>query len=177
MQLSLYQMGARESWRLETSAQSYFYVLTGEKVPVEHSEEELERVQDDGGRDRRRDPQAALRADALAGDLPLLRLPDHLPGGGEVEFPPDAPLSGARQGTMTIGTSLFLIAVGAILRYAVDATVAGLDIQTAGLILMIIGVDRPGDRPVHAGQRRGAVPTTGGLRGPARESVATELDG
>jgi uncharacterized membrane protein HdeD (DUF308 family) len=41
---------------------------------------------------------------------------------------------------MTIGTSLFLIAVGAILRYAVDATVAGLDIQTAGLILMVIGV-------------------------------------
>jgi hypothetical protein len=41
---------------------------------------------------------------------------------------------------MAIGTSLFLIAVGAILRYAVDATVAGLDIQTAGLILMIVGV-------------------------------------
>jgi uncharacterized membrane protein HdeD (DUF308 family) len=41
---------------------------------------------------------------------------------------------------MTIGTSLFLIAVGAILRYAVDATVAGLDIQTAGLILMVVGV-------------------------------------
>ena len=44
VQLSLYQMGARESWRLETSAQSYLYVLTGERVPVEHSEEELERV-------------------------------------------------------------------------------------------------------------------------------------
>lgn len=41
---------------------------------------------------------------------------------------------------MTIGTSLFLIAVGAILRYAVDATVAGIDIQAAGLILIIIGV-------------------------------------
>src|SRR5918992_1536270 len=44
VQLSLYQMGARESWRLKTSAQSYFYVLTGDKVPVEHSEEELDRV-------------------------------------------------------------------------------------------------------------------------------------
>ncbi|MBN1528729.1 MAG: ATP-dependent helicase [Thermoleophilaceae bacterium] len=44
VQLSLYQMGARESWKLETSAQSYFYVLTGEKVPVKHSEEELDRV-------------------------------------------------------------------------------------------------------------------------------------
>jgi DNA helicase II / ATP-dependent DNA helicase PcrA len=49
VQLSLYQMGARESWRLETSAQSYFYVLTGEKVPVEHSEEELERVKETVG--------------------------------------------------------------------------------------------------------------------------------
>ena len=44
VQLSLYQMGARESWRLETSAQSYLYVLSGERVPVEHSAEELERV-------------------------------------------------------------------------------------------------------------------------------------
>src|SRR5688572_14131821 len=44
VQLSVYQMGARESWGLETSAQSYFYVLTGEKVPVAHSEAELERV-------------------------------------------------------------------------------------------------------------------------------------
>src|SRR4051794_10629027 len=44
VQLSLYQMGARASWRLETSAQSYFYVMSGERVPVEHSEEELERV-------------------------------------------------------------------------------------------------------------------------------------
>jgi DNA helicase II / ATP-dependent DNA helicase PcrA len=46
VQLSLYQMGARESWRLETSAQSYLYVMSGEKVPVEHSDEELERVRD-----------------------------------------------------------------------------------------------------------------------------------
>jgi DNA helicase-2/ATP-dependent DNA helicase PcrA len=44
VQLSLYQIGARESWRLDTSAQSYFFVLTGEKVPVDHSPEELERV-------------------------------------------------------------------------------------------------------------------------------------
>jgi DNA helicase-2/ATP-dependent DNA helicase PcrA len=44
VQLSVYQMGARESWGIETSAQSYFYVLTGERVPVKHSDEELERV-------------------------------------------------------------------------------------------------------------------------------------
>jgi hypothetical protein len=41
---------------------------------------------------------------------------------------------------MTVGGSLFLIAVGAILYFAVTATVAGLDIQTVGLILMIVGV-------------------------------------
>jgi DNA helicase-2/ATP-dependent DNA helicase PcrA len=44
IQLSIYQMGARESWQLPTAAQSYLYVLDGEKVPVSHSEEELERV-------------------------------------------------------------------------------------------------------------------------------------
>ena len=41
---------------------------------------------------------------------------------------------------MTVGGSLFLIAVGAILYFAVTATVAGVDIQTIGLILMIVGV-------------------------------------
>jgi hypothetical protein len=40
---------------------------------------------------------------------------------------------------MGIGTSLFLIAAGAILYFAVDATVSGLEITTVGLILMIIG--------------------------------------
>jgi hypothetical protein len=40
---------------------------------------------------------------------------------------------------MTIGTSIFLIAVGAILAFAVNATVAGFSIQTAGVILMVAG--------------------------------------
>ena len=40
---------------------------------------------------------------------------------------------------MTIGASIFLIAVGAILKYAVNATVSGIEIQTIGLILMIAG--------------------------------------
>ncbi|HST43583.1 MAG TPA: DUF6458 family protein [Conexibacter sp.] len=40
---------------------------------------------------------------------------------------------------MTIGGSLFLIIVGAILRFAVTAQVAGVDLQTVGLILMIGG--------------------------------------
>lgn len=41
---------------------------------------------------------------------------------------------------MGIGTSLFLIAVGAILHFAVTATLSGVDIQTVGLILMIVGI-------------------------------------
>lgn len=40
---------------------------------------------------------------------------------------------------MTIGTSLFLIAVGAILRYAVKDTWEAVDLTTVGLILMIVG--------------------------------------
>jgi Flp pilus assembly protein TadB len=43
-------------------------------------------------------------------------------------------------GDMTIGTSIFLIALGAILAFAVNATVAGFSIQTAGVILMVAGV-------------------------------------
>jgi hypothetical protein len=38
-----------------------------------------------------------------------------------------------------IGTSLFLIAVGAILRYAVTVTVTGVSLPTVGLILIIVG--------------------------------------
>ena len=41
---------------------------------------------------------------------------------------------------MGIGTSLFLIAVGAILYFAVTAHVAGISIATVGLILMIVGI-------------------------------------
>jgi hypothetical protein len=41
---------------------------------------------------------------------------------------------------MTIGTSLFLIAVGAILHFAVTVDLAGIDLQTAGTILMVVGV-------------------------------------
>ena len=40
---------------------------------------------------------------------------------------------------MQLGTALLLIAVGAILRYAVDASTKGFDIHTAGTILMVVG--------------------------------------
>jgi hypothetical protein len=41
---------------------------------------------------------------------------------------------------MALGTSLFLIAVGAILRYAVSDSVPGVDLPVIGLILMVVGV-------------------------------------
>jgi len=41
---------------------------------------------------------------------------------------------------MGIGTSIFLIAAGAILYFAVNADVSGLEISTVGLILMICGI-------------------------------------
>jgi hypothetical protein len=41
---------------------------------------------------------------------------------------------------MSIGASLFMIAVGAILRYAVSDSIEGVDLPTIGLILMIVGI-------------------------------------
>jgi uncharacterized membrane protein len=41
---------------------------------------------------------------------------------------------------MTVGGSIFLIAVGAILRYAVQDEIDAINLETVGLILMIAGV-------------------------------------
>jgi hypothetical protein len=41
---------------------------------------------------------------------------------------------------MGIGTSLFLIAAGAILRFAVTDSISGVDLTTVGLILLIVGI-------------------------------------
>ena len=40
---------------------------------------------------------------------------------------------------MGLGVSIFLIAVGAILTWAVNASVSGLELQTIGVILMVVG--------------------------------------
>ena len=39
----------------------------------------------------------------------------------------------------SLGLSLFLIAAGAILAFAVDYTITGIDIQIVGAILVIVG--------------------------------------
>ena len=41
---------------------------------------------------------------------------------------------------MATGTSLLLIALGAILALAVNVTVTGLNIHTVGVILMVVGI-------------------------------------
>jgi fluoride ion exporter CrcB/FEX len=64
---------------------------------------------------------------------------------------------------VTLGTSLVLAAIGAVLRWAVTAHVNGFNIQTAGLVVFIIGLvgvvlslfymlwwtERDRSRPVH----------------------------
>jgi hypothetical protein len=40
---------------------------------------------------------------------------------------------------MSIGASLFAIATGAILKFAVTAHVAGIKLATVGVILMVVG--------------------------------------
>lgn len=41
---------------------------------------------------------------------------------------------------MGIGTSIFLIALGAILKFAVTATVSGISLATVGTILIVVGI-------------------------------------
>jgi hypothetical protein len=40
---------------------------------------------------------------------------------------------------MALGTSLFLIAVGAVLRFAVSVSTHGFNIHTIGVILIVVG--------------------------------------
>lgn len=41
---------------------------------------------------------------------------------------------------MRIGSSLVLIAVGAILKFAVTTSVSGISLSTVGVVLMVVGI-------------------------------------
>lgn len=41
---------------------------------------------------------------------------------------------------MGIGLGLLLVALGAVLRFAVHASISGIDLSTVGVILMIVGI-------------------------------------
>lgn len=61
---------------------------------------------------------------------------------------------------MGIGTSIFLIAVGAILTFAMDATVGGVDLDIVGWILMAAGALGLVMTTLVWGRRREVVTTT-----------------
>ena len=41
---------------------------------------------------------------------------------------------------MRIGSSLLLIAIGAILKFAVTTSVSGISLSTVGVVLMVVGI-------------------------------------
>jgi protein-S-isoprenylcysteine O-methyltransferase Ste14 len=77
---------------------------------------------------------------------------------------------------MALGTSLFLIAVGAVLRFAVSVSPNGFNIQTVGVILMIVGGVGLAISlfwmVVWADRRRGAVPPDDRYGAPGDRYVA-----
>jgi len=79
--------------------------------------------------------------------------------------------------TMGIGFSAFLLAAGAILAFAVDATVAGLDIQVVGIVLMAAGaVGLVLTLVVFAPRRRRTVTETRAVQPNAGSSTVTTED-
>ena len=79
VQLAIYRLAAREAWRLEGAAGSYWYVLADEKVAVGGSPDDLERVEGVVLEVGRGHPRPGLRAPPVPRDLLLVRLPLDLP--------------------------------------------------------------------------------------------------
>ena len=81
VQLSLYAVGARESWELEAASQAYYYVLDDEKVPVERGDADRDWITEtvmtvaEGIQSQGFEPTPVM-----VGVLDV-RLPDRLPGG------------------------------------------------------------------------------------------------
>ena len=82
---------------------------------------------------------------------------------------------------MGIGTSIFLIAVGAILKFAITENVQGVDLGVVGVILMVVGA--AGLllsflwMTIWADRRRGTVVADRAVvREPAREREVVERD-
>lgn len=74
---------------------------------------------------------------------------------------------------MGIGAGIFLIAVGAILKFAIHAKVSGIDVQIVGVILMVAGVVGIAlDLLLFAPRRRRVVQTT---NAPAATSTSTTV--
>ena len=76
---------------------------------------------------------------------------------------------------MGIGTSIFLIAVGAILKYAVTRDVSGVNLDTVGVILMVVGAIGLLLSLLWA-RRTTTTTATPIVTSPRRETVVTERD-
>lgn len=61
---------------------------------------------------------------------------------------------------MGLGAGLALIAVGAILAFATDFTVSGIDVQLIGVILMVVGLVGITFTLLYVRPRRRVIPTT-----------------
>jgi hypothetical protein len=76
---------------------------------------------------------------------------------------------------MRLGTSVFLLALGAVLAFAVDVQVSGIDLDVVGWILMAAGVlGIVVELAVWAPRRRRVVRTDGYEGGPVRRSTTEE---
>jgi len=73
---------------------------------------------------------------------------------------------------MGIGISVFLLAVGAILAFAVDFSVSGVDLDTIGVILMVVGaIGLITTMAIFGRGRRSVVTDTYVEDGPGRRTV------
>ncbi|WP_299956033.1 DUF6458 family protein [uncultured Modestobacter sp.] len=76
---------------------------------------------------------------------------------------------------MRLGTGIFLLALGAILTFAVTAEVSGIDLDLVGWILMAVGaLGILVELAVWAPRRRRVVRTDGYEGGPVRRSTTEE---
>ncbi|OMQ16792.1 hypothetical protein A7K94_0200250 [Modestobacter sp. VKM Ac-2676] len=76
---------------------------------------------------------------------------------------------------MRLGTSIFLLALGAVLTFAVTAQISGVDLDVVGWILMAVGaLGIVVELAVWAPRRRRVVRTDGYEGGPVRRSTTDE---
>ncbi|WP_197058385.1 MULTISPECIES: DUF6458 family protein [Modestobacter] len=76
---------------------------------------------------------------------------------------------------MRLGTGIFLLAIGAVLTFAVSAQVSGIDLDVVGWILMAVGaLGIVVELAVWAPRRRRVVRTDGHEGGPVRRSTTEE---
>ena len=77
---------------------------------------------------------------------------------------------------MTMGTGLVLIAIGAILRYAVEDSIDEINLETVGLILIVVGAVAFVVGAIYAFGRRGRVVREEVVERPVAERPVVERE-